>query len=106
MIRGHVALVRHLREFMERSGLPWGAVEFKYEIDEDGRPKLDDGRAEMAFSHRGRNIEIAIFAPAEVVVRGQEPLPLGRLSARCRGQLVKGPIDQTTWDRIVALIDN
>lgn len=105
MIRGHVALVRHLRAFMETSGLPWLQAHFKYEQDDDGRPIYERDRAEMSFAHNGKSVDVVIYAPSEDANHG-EKLPLGKLAVRVDGVvMVKGPIDPVTWDRIVAAIN-
>lgn len=104
MIRGHVALVRQLRAFMETSGLPWNKVRFISEYGDEGEPLIDDNRAEITFAVSGVQINITIWAPATEEIPGIGLLPLGRLAARCGGEVVKGPIDQTTWDAIVKLI--
>jgi len=104
MIRGHTALVRQLRAFMEASNLPWGDVHFAYDRDDDGRLILDDQRLEVSFTYDGQRCDVVIFAPSQNAIDGVEPLPLGRLAARCNHRMVRGPIDQTTWDHIVSLI--
>jgi hypothetical protein len=105
VIRRHVALVRQLQAFMEGSALPWGAVVFKYDKDDDGKPIYEPGRAEMSFTHRGRKVEVVIMSPSEE--RGENELPLGRLAARFEdGEIIKGPIDQAVWDRIVSALES
>lgn len=105
MIRGHIALIRLLRAYMEGSLLPWGEVTFKNDHDDDGRVLYDAHRAEIAFTHRGTPVEVVIIAPSDERIEGAESLPLGRLAARiANDHVVKGPIDQTTWDRIVHAI--
>lgn len=104
MIRGHIALVRLLRAFMETSNLPWARVEFKNDKDDEGRAIYDPQRAEIAFRHRGKRVEVVIVAPSEE--RDHDPLPLGRLAARIdESEVIKGPIDQATWDLIAAAIN-
>lgn len=104
MIRGHIALVRQLRAFMETSCLPWGQVKFRYDEDDDGRPIYDPRRAEMSFHHNGKSVDVVIVAPSDD--RSEiDPLPLGKLAARIDGLVIKGPIDQVTWDRIVTAIN-
>lgn len=103
MIHGHVALVRLLQAFMEASGLPWAAVRFVNDKDEDGRTVYDERQVEIAFEHAGQTIEVVIRAPSDERMEGIDPLPLGRLAARFGdGSVVKGPIDQSVWERIVA----
>jgi hypothetical protein len=104
MIRGHVALIRQLRSFVETSGLPWGSIRIKSEYDEDGRRVSSEDSAEIVFLYGDRAINIAIWAPGTVL--NGESLPLGRLVVRCDGAVVKGPIDQSTWNEIVKLIRN
>lgn len=104
MIRGHVALVRQLRAFMENSNLPWQRVSWDYDTDEDGRTVYTDDRAEMHFPMHDSVARVAIFAPTADVDAG-ERLPLGRLACQYKGQVVKGPIDQRTWDQIVEMIN-
>jgi hypothetical protein len=106
MIHGHIALVRQLRSFMETSCLPWGQAHFHYDMNDEDRPIYDDGRAEMSFQHNGKNIDVVIWAPSHEKAEGAESLPLGKLAARFDGNLIKGPIDQTTWDEIVAAINS
>ena len=105
MIRGHVALVRQLRSFMEMSGLPWTAVRFRYDHDEDGRPYLDNNRIEISFQYRGHQCDVVILSPTEEPIEGVEHMPLGRIAGRCGTRVVKGPIDQSTWDDIVRMIN-
>jgi hypothetical protein len=105
MIRGHVALIRLLRGYMEGSNLPWSGVEFNYERDEDGREIYDDHRAEIAFPCAGKRVEVVIIAPSDDRDAAGECLPLGKLAGRIDGgQVIKGPIDQSTWDQIVKMI--
>lgn len=107
MIHGHIALVRQLRSFMETSCLPWGQVRFHYDHDDEERPIYDDRRAEMSFGHNGKDIEVVIQAPSDEKHEGTECLPLGKLAARVGGNtVIKGPIDQVTWDQIVAAINS
>lgn len=106
MIRGHVALIRQLRSFVESSGLSWGAVRFRYEHDEDGRPYLDNSRIEIGLTHGKHNCDVVIIAPMEEALSGQEPMPLGRLVGRCGDRVAKGPIDQATWNSIVEMLNN
>lgn len=103
MINGHLALVRLLRDFMERSCLPWGETRFKYDKDEDGCVILDDQCAEFSFPHYGRPVDVMIEAPSDGT-DAVEKLPLGKLAARYGQRVVKGPIDQATWDKIVDMI--
>lgn len=106
MIRGHVALVRLLQAFMEGSMLPWGKVRFINDKDEDGRIIYDDRQVEIAFDAGGQTVEVVIRAPSEERVEDVDPLPLGRLAARfADGTVIKGPIDQAVWERIVAALD-
>lgn len=97
MIRGHVALIRQLQSFMETSGLPWTGVQFKEQEDE---------RLEVAFVHNGKPVDIYLIAPTPERRDGAENFPLGKLAGRCGEQVVKGPLDQSTWDRIVRLIND
>ena len=104
MIRGYTALIRQLRSFMETSGLPWGSIRTKSEYDEDGRYVTSEDSAEIVFLYGKRTINIAIWAPGTVL--NGESLPLGRLVARSDGKVVKGVIDQSTWNEIVKIIRN
>lgn len=106
MIRGHVALIRQLRCFMETSGLPWTAVKFITDHDEDGRPFFDDDRAEISFRHHGKDVGIYVVAPSSDRIEGKENLPLGKLAGRVEDRVVKGPLDQATWDSIIKLIND
>lgn len=105
MIRGHVALIRQLRAFMEGSALPWTQVKFNTAHDDDGRPFYDDHRCEVSFLHHGTRVNIVIFAPSTERIEGVEPLPNGRLAARCGNEVIRGPIDTATWDAIMKLIN-
>jgi hypothetical protein len=106
VIRGHIALVRMLQAYFEGSRLPWGKVTFKHDKDDDDRPIYERDRVELTFTHRGRDIGIVIFAPDEERPEEGAGLPNGRLAARFDdGSIIKGPIDQATWDRIVAAIN-
>lgn len=105
MIRGHVALIRQLRSFFETSSLPWGAVRFVNDHDEDGRVIYDDLHAQIKFTHRDKTFEIGIWAPSPDRIEGRPNYPLGDLAARRNGELVRGPIDQVTWDRIVEFMN-
>lgn len=103
MIRGYIALRRQLRHFAEVCGVPWRDVTEHHERDDEGHILRDDDRAEMAFRCNGRFIEVAIFAPSKD--RDHRPdgvnvLPLGKLSARIDGHVIKGPLDKATWDNI------
>lgn len=104
MIHGHIALVRLLRDFMERSQLPWANAEFRYDKDDEGRLILDERRAELSFALGGHSVDVVIHAPSDDASDGMERLPLGKLAARCGDRVVKGPIDQVTWDTIVTMI--
>jgi|SRR5271166_2267509 len=106
MIRGHIALIRQLRAFMETSALPWADVKFKTEIGEDGRAIYDDARAEISFRHHDKAIDVYIVAPSPDQHDGVQGHPLGMLAGRCDDEVIKGPIDQSTWDAIVKLINN
>ena len=105
MIRGHIALVRILRGFMEGSRLPWSAVKFRYEQNDDMRNIYDAGRAEMSFPYRGQEFEVVIYAPTDDPW-ATERWPLGRIACRCvdDGEVIKGVLDQSTWDQIEAMI--
>ena len=103
MIRGHIALVRQLRNFVEGCGLSWKEVTLRHERDEEGYILRDDDRQEIAFKSNGKFIEVAIFAPSLDETHrpdGINILPLGKLSARIDGHVIKGPLDQATWDII------
>jgi hypothetical protein len=107
LIHGHIALVRLLRSFMETSCLPWGEAHFVYDRDDEDRPIYDDRRAEMLFAHNGRDVEVMIVAPSDEKTEGVETFPLGKLAARIgRNTVIKGPIDQSTWDEIVAALNS
>lgn len=60
MIRGHIALIRQLRHFVEDSGLPWRDVTLRHERDDDGYILRDDDKAEVAFHANGKFVEVAI----------------------------------------------
>jgi hypothetical protein len=103
VIRGHIALIRQLRHFVEDSGLSWKNVTIRHERDEEGYILRDDDKAEISFPIDGKLIEVAIFCPStdgEHRPDGKNILPLGKLSARINGHVTSGPIDQTTWDKI------
>lgn len=95
-------MVRQLRYFMEGSSLPWNAARIRSEYDEDGRLVGHEDNAEIVFLFGDRTINVAIWAPGTVL--NGESLPLGRLVARSEGKVVRGPIDQTTWDEIAHFI--
>lgn len=104
MIRGHVALLRQLRSFMESSGLPWSIVELRHERNEDGRILTDDTRAEISFPYHGQIVDVVIYAPSTDKVDGVESFPLGKLAARTDDGIVKGPIDPATWNQILEMV--
>jgi hypothetical protein len=106
MISGHVALVRKLRSFMEESGLPWHGVHFVRERNDDGNIVMDDRRLDIWFPYENQKVDVYIIAPGETDphCEVQELLPNGKLAARKDGAVVKGPIDQSTWDDILKLI--
>ena len=103
MIRGHIALIRQLRHFVEDSGFPWRDVTLRHDKDEEGYILRDDDKAEISFHSNGKFVEVAIFTPStdgEHRPDGKNILPLGKLSARIDGKVTSGPIDQATWDKI------
>jgi hypothetical protein len=103
VIRGHIALIRQLRSFVEAAGLPWNKVSIRHELDDEGYILRDDDKAEIALRTNGKFVEIAIFTPSSDETHrpdGKNILPLGKLSARIDGKVTSGPIDQATWDKI------
>lgn len=103
MIRGYIALRRQLRDFVDSCNVPWSDVTERYDRDEAGRILRDDDRAEIAFRHKGRLIELAIFAPSKDKDHrpdGKNILPLGKIAARIDGGIVTGVIDSATWNSI------
>ncbi|TAL08275.1 MAG: hypothetical protein EPO02_13310 [Nitrospirae bacterium] len=107
MIRGHVAMVRQIRSFLERSHVPFSDIQFIYEKDDENRIILDEQFAEASFRVGGHVFEVAVRAPTEDGVEGIDPLPLGRIAVRLAGGrvLVKGPIDTSTWDEVEKIIN-
>lgn len=106
MIGGSTGLLRQLQAFFETSALPWGAVTFKCDRDHNGVAVFDDDRIEISFKHRDRDIDVYIIAPSLDRIDGVETFPHGKLAARCDDQVVKGPLDQSTWDAILKLIND
>lgn len=104
MIRGHVALIRLLRSFVETSGIPWSDVTLQLEHDEDGRIVTDDTCAQISFSYHGHDVDVVIHAPSPDKIDGVELMALGKLAARCEGKVIKGPIDPSTWNTILQTI--
>jgi hypothetical protein len=106
MISGHAALMRTLHSFMEKSGLPWNQVNFVRQSNEDGGTILDPHRADVWFPHNNQRVDLYIVATGETDPHSEDrsPLPNGRIAARYQGNVVKGPIDQSTWDNIVKLL--
>lgn len=103
MISGYASMVRQLRAFMEKSALPWQGVHFVNETDTDGRVFLNPRRLEVWFSYDNQKVDINIQLPNDENIDG-EGLPLGKLAGRKNGKVVKGPLDERTWDEIVAMI--
>lgn len=103
LIRGYIALRRQLRSFAESCNVAWRDVTERHERDEEGYIIRDDDRAEMAFYCNGKQVEVAIFAPSKDKDHrpdGVNVLPLGKLSACIDGQIIKGPLDQATFESI------
>ncbi len=99
MIDRRIALIRTLRGFLERSGIPRDAVGMRYVNDNDRLVGAN-------FVWRGRDVFVQFVAPSQDQEEQfeREVLPLGRISAYIdgNGPVIKGPINQRTWDDIMA----
>jgi hypothetical protein len=99
MIDRRVALIRTLRGFLDSSGVPRDAAGMRYA---NGNDRLVGAN----FVWRGRDVFVQFVAPSQdqdEQFEG-EVLPLGRISAYIdgNGPVIKGPINQRTWDDIIA----
>lgn len=109
MIRGHVALARHLQNYLESSSIPISAWAPEYEIDpDDGKPIYIDSRLDGVLSWAGEKFDVILVAPSDD--DGDDPEkrnePLGRLAVRRQrdGLTVRGVLDISTWRLAAYLI--
>jgi hypothetical protein len=91
---------------MENSALPWATVKFKADHDDDGQPYISDEWVEISFTHNNRNVGVVVWAPSDTpcaALKGRL-IPCGWLVGKCEGEVVAGPLDQATWDKITKMI--
>lgn len=109
MISARLALISHLRRFFETElcGIvPWGAIKVAPGLpampvlSERGKPRRNpEGKLQEIVTITFRDYEMTVQSP------NADP-PLGWIRLTIEGWPEEGPLDQTTWARLGAVIRN